>query len=183
QLAQRNKELQAATSISETLSILTKWKRIDISQDIGTLTGFGKGFTEEMAKSGLGTLDSAANFMAHPLEGKAAIDEFILTADAQQILGDRYDQVKAQLASVDDALAQGGDVHSEKLGQQMGGLLAVFVTLVVGTEASAAKGASVLSKAGIDVSSSSYKVIAADATANSIRGRVDQLTAFGQGAK
>nr|WP_246356625.1 hemagglutinin repeat-containing protein [Pseudomonas gingeri] len=182
QKAQRNKELNAATSISEWLSILGKWDRISASQGLESLTGFGKGFTDEVASTGLATLDGAAGFMAHPGESIAVMNEFLLTADAQKILGDKYDQVREQLALVSDALEHGGDVRSEKLGQQLGGVFGVFVTVVAGSEGNIAKGASILSKAGIDVSSSSYKAIAADATPLAIQGKVDRLEFIGSSA-
>jgi filamentous hemagglutinin len=175
QKAQRNKELSAATSIGEWLSILGKWDRISAKQGLESVTGFGKGFTEEMASTGIATLDGAAGFMAHPLDSIAVMNAFLATADGQKILGDKLDQFKQQLDLVSDALEKGGDTQSEQLGRQLGGVFGVFVSAVAGSEGSLAKGASILSKAGIDVSASSYEAIAAEATAAGIQGRIDKL--------
>ncbi|WP_395607452.1 hemagglutinin repeat-containing protein [Pseudomonas sp. B22129] len=180
QKAQRNKELSAATSIGEWLSILGKWDRISAKQGYESLTGFGKGFTEEMASTGIATLDGAAGFMAHPMDSIAVMNAFILTADAQKIFGDKLDQFKQQLDLVSDALEKGGDTQSEQLGRQLGGVFGVFVSAVAGSEASLAKGASLLSKAGVDVSASSYEAIAAEATPAGIQGRIDKLQELSQ---
>ncbi|MCQ3030383.1 hemagglutinin repeat-containing protein [Pseudomonas syringae] len=175
QKAQRNKELAEATSVLDWLSILGKWDRISANQGLASLRGFGKGFTDEIASTGLDTLNGAANFLAHPKESIAVMNEFILTADAQKIFGDKLDEFKQQLDLVSDALEHGGDLKSEQLGKQIGGVFGIFASAVAGGEASIAKGASILSKAGIDVSSSSYKALAVEATPAAVQGKISKL--------
>ncbi|WP_347929282.1 hypothetical protein [Pseudomonas helvetica] len=179
QIVQATKELKAAKNPAEELLIAVKWAGISGRQDLLTGSGILKGFTDGMAGAGLGSLDSAAQLMAHPIESVAAMKEFAATADGKKLLGAASEAFDSQLTQISDALEHGGDANAENLGNQMGQAVALVVSLVAGGGTDAAKGALALSKMGVDVTSSAFQRAAAIAKAGGLEGKLAKLERIG----
>ncbi|WP_199523508.1 hypothetical protein, partial [Pseudomonas savastanoi] len=92
QIVQANKEFAAASSLAEQMSVIFKWSGISARQDL--LIGLKDG----LADSGLTSLDSAAQLVAHPIESFAAVKDFVESASGRQLLGAASDALALQLA-------------------------------------------------------------------------------------
>ena len=182
QIVQAAKEINEAKNPLEALKIIGKWQLISGRQDLLTGTGFAKGFTDGMAGSGLGTLDSAIVFLRDPAASWAAVSEFASSKEAFKQLGAvAYAALQSQVSQVGEALEKGGDANAENLGNQMGQTLALVISLVAGGGTDAAQGALALSRMGIDVSSTVIKkIFTSTAEAGGLEAKVVKLEKLGR---
>ncbi|MBV6748663.1 hemagglutinin repeat-containing protein, partial [Pseudomonas chlororaphis] len=183
QIVQATKELSEAKTPLEAMKVYAKWQLISGRQDLLTASGFGKGFTEGMAGTGLGTLDSAIVFLRDPKASWDAVSEFAKSKEARQQLGaEAYAALQSQVNQISEALQKGGDANAENLGNQMGQTLALVISLAVGGGSDAAKGALALSRMGVDVSINTIKKIATSAEAGGLEAKIAKLGKVGRDA-
>lgn len=166
QEVQRNREIAEAPTVLDKLRVMGKWAHISIAQDLLTARGVAKGFTEGMADAGLDTLNGAAGFMRDPVGSVQAMAAFVSSPEAIEALGaTAAAALQSQLNELDHALKIGGEVNAERLGQQIGQTVGLMTSIVVSGGAGASSGSAskalLLSRMGIDVSSSEIKALAA----------------------
>ncbi|MCU1752421.1 hemagglutinin repeat-containing protein [Pseudomonas sp. 6D_7.1_Bac1] len=176
QYVQAWKEIDAEPNLFKKIAIAGKWGITSARQDGLTASGFLNGFTDAMAGSGLGTLDSAVNFMRDPVESIGAMKEFLSSPEAIKILGASVAEAfKSQLSQVADAAVNGGDANAENLGKQLGQSLALIVQLVAGGGSNAANSSMLLSRMGIDVSAKTVKEIGVTVKIESVKNQIIKL--------
>nr|WP_197709742.1 hypothetical protein [Pseudomonas amygdali] len=113
QIVQANKEFAAASSLAEQMSVIFKWSGISARQDFISGKGMLIGLKDGLADSGLTSLDSAAQLVAHPIESFAAMKDFVESASTTAI-GAASDALALQLAKINTALQEGGDENAEQ---------------------------------------------------------------------
>ncbi|MBS7558470.1 hemagglutinin repeat-containing protein [Pseudomonas sp. RC4D1] len=160
QMVQMTKELAAAPSFREKLAVYGKWLSVSGNQDFIAGSALFKSFSDSMASAGIDTLNGAAGVLKDPIASIDAMNEFILSVDGQKLFGAAADTFRSQITQMRDALVIGGDENAENLGKQLGQALALYAQVIASGGTGAAKGASTLSKAGVEVSSSGMKDIA-----------------------
>ncbi|MGG5224168.1 hypothetical protein, partial [Pseudomonas syringae pv. coryli] len=138
------------------------------------------GLKDGLADSGLTSLDSAAQLVAHPIESFAAMKDFVESASGRQLLGAASDALALQLAKINTALQEGGDENAEQLGTTMGQAISIVVGALAGGQTNTAKAAAELSRMGIDLSSSTLKTAAASYKASSLEKKLAKLESAGR---
>ncbi|KTB69840.1 hypothetical protein AO068_12760 [Pseudomonas sp. ICMP 3272] len=138
------------------------------------------GLKDGLADSGLTSLDSAAQLVAHPIESFAAVKDFVESASGRQLLGAASDALALQLAKINTALQEGGDENAEQLGTTMGQAISIVVGALAGGQTNTAKAAAELSRMGIDLSSSALKTAAASYKASSLEKKLAKLESAGR---
>ncbi|MGH8352192.1 MAG: hemagglutinin repeat-containing protein [Pseudomonas sp.] len=177
QKVQRNKELAAAETLAEQLKVYAKWIDVSTEQNLATGGGLAKGLKDGLAGSGLDTLNSAARFMAFPVESLEELSELASIPAVKQLLGDKYQSFQDEIQRASNALETGGVEQAEQLGLQIGHLLATTISLVVAVEADAVKAAGELSRIGIAVSKDKLGAL----VGNSSEKLADQLAGLNKG--
>ncbi|HGM5550813.1 TPA: hemagglutinin repeat-containing protein [Pseudomonas putida] len=146
---QRDKELDAAPNISEWLKVWSKWRSIDAFQDKATAIGVIVGLQE----GGWKDLDGLATFLASPMESLSGLRQVVENEELRKKLGDAaVDSLLATIGRMEYALEFGGTDQAVQLGRDIG-LLLHTVGGLVSDIGGLAKGASVLGKVGVDISS------------------------------
>ncbi|MGG5224070.1 hypothetical protein, partial [Pseudomonas syringae pv. coryli] len=138
------------------------------------------GLKDGLADSGLTSLDSAAQLVAHPIESFAAMKDFVESASGRQLLGAATDALALQLAKINTSLQEGGDENAEQLGATMGQAISIVVGALAGGQTNTAKAAAELSRMGIDLSSSALKTAAASYKASSLEKKLAKLESVGR---
>ncbi|RMR54455.1 hypothetical protein ALP83_200128 [Pseudomonas syringae pv. actinidiae] len=180
QIVQANKEFAAASSLAEQMSVIFKWSGISARQDFISGKGLLIGLKDGLADSGLTSLDSAAQLVAHPIESFAAMKDFVESASGRQLLGAATDALALQLAKINTSLQEGGDENAEQLGATMGQAISIVVGALAGGQTNTAKAAAELSRMGIDLSSSTLKTAAASYKASSLEKKLAKLESVGR---
>ncbi|WP_102878804.1 hemagglutinin repeat-containing protein [Pseudomonas protegens] len=160
QMVQMTKELAAAPSFREKLAVYGKWLSVSGNQDFIAGSALFKSFSDSMASAGIDTLNGAAGVLKDPIASIDAMNEFILSVDGQKLFGAAADTFRSKITQIRDALVIGGDENAENLGKQLGQALGLYAQVIASGGTGAAKGASTLSKAGVEVSSRGMKDIA-----------------------
>lgn len=180
QLVQFGKEFLEAQSAADKIKVYGKWLSISGNQDLITGSALFKSFRDEMAGSGIDLLNGSVGFLRDPMASVDAMKEFAASADGRKILGAAYDAFQSQLNQISEALQKGGDANAENLGKQLGQALSLYAQMIATAGTGAAKGAATLSKAGIEVSSSGMKEIAASTkAAGGLEGKLAKLERVG----
>jgi filamentous hemagglutinin len=162
QIVQMTKELAEAKSTPEVVAVFGKWLAISGNQDLITGTALFNSFKDSMAGSGVDVLNSAVGVLRDPVATVDAMREFAESADGKKLLGAAADTFKSQINQIREALVVGGDENAENLGKQLGEAVALYAQLIAtGGAGGAAKESWLLSKAGVEVTSSGIKEIAA----------------------
>ncbi|MCT9823503.1 hemagglutinin repeat-containing protein [Pseudomonas veronii] len=162
QIVQMTKELAEAKSTPEVVAVFGKWLAISGNQDLITGTALFNSFKDSMAGSGVDVLNSAVGVLRDPVATVDAMREFAESADGKKLLGAAADTFKSQISQIREALVVGGDENAENLGKQLGEAVALYAQLIAtGGAGGAAKESWLLSKAGVEVTSSGIKEIAA----------------------
>ncbi|WP_339437709.1 hemagglutinin repeat-containing protein [Pseudomonas sp. EL_65y_Pfl1_R32] len=162
QIVQMVKEVAEAKTFTEKMKVTGKWLSISGSQDMATASALFNSFKDGMAGAGLDTLNGTVGALRDPVASIDAMNEFILSVDGQKLFGAAAAGFKSQITQLRDALLVGGDENAEKLGKQYGEAVALYAQVIAtGGTGGAAQGASMLAKAGIEVSINGFKKIAA----------------------
>jgi len=178
QYVQAKKEIDAEPNLAKKLAIIAKWGLTSARQDLLTASGVMKGFTDGMAGAGLGALDSAVNLLRDPVESFHAMNEFLASDEAVEILGKSVaDAFKSQLSQILEAATVGGDENAENVGRQMGQAVALIVQLMAGGGTSSANSALQLSRMGIDVSVKTIKEVGSTVKIDNLK---TQITKFSE---
>ncbi|MDP9711126.1 UNVERIFIED_ORG: filamentous hemagglutinin [Pseudomonas fluorescens] len=178
QYVQAMKEVDAEPNLAKKLAIIAKWGYISARQDLLTASGVMKGFTDGMAGAGLGALDSAVNLLRDPVESFHAMNEFLASDEAVNILGKSVaDAFKSQLSQILEAATVGGDENAENVGRQMGQAVALIVQLMAGGGTSSANASLQLSRMGIDVSVKTIKEVGSTVKIDHLK---TQITKFSE---
>ncbi|MCD5997589.1 hypothetical protein KDX38_29130, partial [Pseudomonas sp. CDFA 602] len=175
------KEMADAKTLPEQLDVIVKWEGTSLRQDVISAAGFGKGFTDGMASTGLDTLNSAMSFMRDPRESLDALKEFVTSPEAMKQLGAQVvATIETQVDEINEALDKGGDANAEDLGRKAGHTF----SLVVGTIANGGSGAAsksvTLSRMGIDVSSKELEGLVTKVKANGLKNEIAQVEKLGR---
>ncbi|WDH56027.1 hemagglutinin repeat-containing protein [Pseudomonas chlororaphis] len=180
QLVQFGKEFAEAQSATDKIKVAGKWLSISGNQDLITGSALFKSFRDGMAGAGIDLLNGSVGVLRDPMASVDAMKEFAASADGRKILGAAYGAFQSQLNQISEALQKGGDANAENLGKQLGQALSLYAQIVATGGTGAAKGAATLSKAGIEVSSSGMKEIAASTkAAGGLEGKLATLERVG----